>query len=281
MSIANLYQAHNFTTLTYIDTEIKYTDYGQLWQIPEQVPHPALETLLTAEDHLIVLRHGQPPYKVVFGVPHQISVSGWRICERRMDKHGSIKSRKGDNNVASYALVAFSRLRDQNVPCKMVIMAHATTHDPNKIIGSPYCQAIFSQESKLLFECHACSSKRHLDLELSAGKNPLTPTIPFGRILGARLGYRYKLGLQSKAGKSEALILEPDGTEIEGELQLPATKTTSLTEAGERGLPALHLEAKPFLRIPKDLTNSVSAHGLILGIAIAETIIQFGDLNLI
>ncbi len=255
-----------------LDSHIQYTDYGQLWQIPERVPHPALSALLTSKDQLIVLRHGQPPYKVVFGVPHQTAMGTWRICENRVDVHGNIKDRKGDDNVVSFALVAFSRLRDVNVSCKMVIMAHSTTHDPNKIGDSPYCQAIFNEPTKLLLECHACSSKRYLDLELSAGKNPLTPTVKFGRVLGLALAYRYKLGLQSEVGTSQAIVLQPDGSEVSGKLQLPATKTTSLTVAGKRGIPALHLEAKPFLRIPKDLTNTVSPHGLILGRAIAETI---------
>ncbi len=254
------------------DSHIQRTDYGQLWQIPERVPHPALTTLLTAKDQLIVLRHGHPPYKVVLGVPHQTAMGTWRICENRVDEAGNVKDRKGDDNVVSFALVAFSRLRAMNVPCKMVIMAHSTTHDPNKIVDSPYCQAIFSEPADLLFECHACSSKRHLDLELSAGKNPLTPTVEFGRILGRDLAYRYKLGLQCEAGTSQAVLLQPDGSEVPGKLQLPATKTISLTIAGERGIPALHLEAKPFLRIPRDLTNTVSPHGLILGRAIAETI---------
>lgn len=252
---------------------VPHTHYtGQLWRIPERSPHAALETLLTAKDHLIVLRHGRPPYRVVFGVPHQTAVGEWRICEQRRDKDGRIKARKADDNAASIALVTYSQLREHNIPCKLVIMAHSTTHDPNKILHSPYCREIFSQETKLLFEFHACSAKRRLDLELSAGKNPLTPTICYGRKLGQALNYQYKLGAQTVAGKSDALIFQADNVEIEGRLQLPATKTTSLTEAGRRGMAALHLEAKPFFRIPKDLTNSVSRHGLILGQAVAQII---------
>lgn len=257
------------------ETDIQRTDYGQLWQIPERVPHPTLERLLTGIDQLIVLRHGQPPYPVVLGVPHQSAIGVFRICEKRLDEHGNVKNRKGDDNVASYALVAFSRLKAQNVPCKLVIMAHPTTHDPNKIVDSPYCQEIFGDETELLYECHACSGKRHLDLELSAGNNPLTQTVRIGRMLGSALGYRYKLGIQSAVGQKDALILQPDGTEIEGQLQLPATKTVSLSEAGQRGIPALHLEAKPFFRVPKGLTNTVSHHGLILGRAIADSIVQY------
>jgi hypothetical protein len=256
------------------EMEIQRTDYGRLWQIPERVPHPALEKLLIDIDHLIVLRHGQPPFRVVFGVPHQTAVGVWRICERRLDQHGNVKTRKGDDNAASFALVAFSKLREQNIPCKLVVMAHPTTQDPNKVLDSPYCQEIFKEEMDLLFECHACSSRRHLDLELSAGKNNLTQTIRIGRALALALGYRYKFGLQTVAGESDALIIQGDDREVEGRLQLPATKTASLTEAGKRGIPALHLEAKPFFRVPKDLTNTVTVHGLILGRAMAETIVQ-------
>jgi hypothetical protein len=55
-------------------------------------------------------------------------------------------------------------------------------------------------------------------------------------------------------------------------LQLPAVKTASLIEAGNRGIPALHLEAKPRFRVPGSSTNTVSSSGRILGRAIAATI---------
>jgi len=257
------------------EIEIQHVNHNtQLWQVWERVPHPDLERLLTARDQLITLSHNHPPYKVVIGVPHQAAVGARRICEYRLDKQGKVKPRKADDNVASFALVAFSRLKAQDLPCKLVIMAHSTTHDPNKIIDSPYCQEIFSQEAELLFECHASGSDRHHDLELSAGSNRLGQPIPFGQHLGSALDYRYSLGLQTTAGKSNALILQPDGTTIEGRLQLPAIKTISLIEAGNRGIPALHLEAKPPFRVPKSLTNSVSQDGLTLGRAIADTIIH-------
>lgn len=255
--------------------EIQHSNHNtQLWQVWERVPHPNLERLLTSKDLLITLSHNHPPYKVVIGVPHQAAVGVMRICERRLDKHGKVKARKADDNVASFALVIFSRLKAHDIPCKLVIMAHPTTHDPNKIVDSPYCQEIFSQETKLLFECHASGSRRHLDLELSAGSNRLGQPVPFGQRLGSTLEYRYSLGMQTKAGRSSALILQPDGTAIDGSLQLPAIKTTSLTEAGRQGIPALHLEAKPRFRVPKGLSNSVSDDGLILGRAIADTMIH-------
>ena len=210
----------------------------------------------------------------MIGVPHQAAAGVRRICEQRLDKNGKLKPRKADDNVVSFALVVFSRLKAQNIPCKLVVMAHPTTHDPNKIVDSPYCQEIFREESALLFECHASGSRRHFDLELSAGSNRLGQPVPFGQHLGSVFDYRYSLGMQTKAGRSSALILQTDGTAIEGKLQLPATKTISLTEAGKRGIPALHLEAKPRFRVPKGLINSVSPDGLILGRAIADTIIH-------
>lgn len=258
------------------EIEIQHLPYDtQLWQVWERVPHPDLERLLTAKDQLITLSHNYSPYKVVIGVPHQAAVGVRRICERRLDKNGKVKPRKADDNVASFALVVFSRLKAYDISCKLVIMAHPTTHDPNKIVDSSYCQEIFREKTDLLFECHASGSRRHFDLELSAGSNRLGQPVPFGQYLGSTLEYRYSLGMQTKARKSNALILQPDGTAIEGKLQLPAIKTTSLTEAGRRGIPALHLEAKPRFRVSKGLTNSVSPDGLILGRAIAETIIHF------
>lgn len=244
----------------------------QLWYCWERVPHKKLETLLKARDSLIVLSHGRPPYKVVLGVPHQAANGVRQICEQRRDDYGNIKARHGDCNAASFALVAFSRLRARNVACKLVIMAHATAQDPNKVLTSPYCREILRHEMQLLFECHASGPERSLDLELSAGSNQLTRTICFGRQLAFALGYRYGLGVQTVAGRNDALILQPDGTTIEGELQLPATKTASLSEASERGIPALHLEAKPIFRVPAGRANSVSAAGLILGRAIATTV---------
>jgi len=256
-------------------TKTVFTNCEHLWHVWERVPRSDLADLLLSKDRLIVLNYGKPPFKVVLGVPHQAAIGARQICEHRLDKNGKVRARKADDNVASFALVAFSRLQGLNIPCKLVIMAHATTHDPNKKLWSPYCQEIFSATTALLFECHACGSRRILDLELSAGSNRLGQAVPYGRVLGRALGHRYSLGMQTVAGRSNALILQPGGSVVEGKLQLPATKTISLTEAGKRGFPALHLEAKPVFRIPKDFSNTVSEEGLALGRAIAKTIEQF------
>lgn len=261
-----------------VDYTQRYADDHHLWHTPESLPHPALQTLLAAVDHLIILRHGQPPYEVVLGVPHHVPSGIWRICERRYDEQGHLNDRRGDDNVASYALVAFSRLAGQGVPCKLVIMAHPTTQDPNKVLNSPYCREIFREETKLLFECHASSGQRLLDLELSAGGNPLTRTLTFGQILAERLRYSYSLGVQTVAGHNQALIFHPGGRPAAGLLQLPALKTTSLREAGQRGIEALHLEAKPLFRVAPYSLHAVSPDGLILGRALAEATLRYLEL---
>ena len=114
---------------------IEYTD--NLWVLQE--PYPALADLLTAKDCLIVLRNGVPPFGVVLGVPHQAEVGQDHICEDRERKG----KRLSDENAASYALVAFTELGNRGIPCKLVIMAHSTAHDPNKLTRSPYCDEVF------------------------------------------------------------------------------------------------------------------------------------------
>jgi hypothetical protein len=255
---------------------IRRVDYkGELWTL--QKPHPALADFLTAKDLLIVLRHGEPPFKVVLGVPHQAAVGEGYICEERLDENGNPNPRDSDENAASYALVAFTTLRDKNVPCKLVIMAHATTHDPNKEPTSHYCQEIFADTdgAPLLLECHGTAPQRRLPLELSAGNNYLSRTVRFGQALAAALGSRYAVGVQEQACTKSALIFRTDGTEEKGVLERAALQTVSLVEAGKRGMPALHLEAKPAFRKPADGTNTVTPDGLILGRAIAQAIIQY------
>ncbi len=244
-----------------------------LWDIPNRVPHIALSKLFKAKNQLIVLRHGQPPYQVVIGVPHQVPDGIWRICEERFDQFGRINSRKGDDNVVSIGLVIFSQLRSQNIPCKLVVMARASKNDPNKVLDTPYCREVFREPSHLLFECHASSGKRTLQLELSAGSNFVTDTLVFGEKLAHHLSYQFSLGIQTKAAQRDALIFQVGGDTATGQLQLPATKTTSLWAAGQQGIPALHLEAKPQFRIVRGSPNTVSPDGLALGQAVADTIV--------
>ncbi len=253
--------------------QVKRIEYnGPVWT-SEREPHPALADLLIARDRLIVLRSGEPPFLAVLGVPHQAAAGEEHICEKRQGKG----QRDSDENAALYALVAFTELKERGLPCKLVIMAHATTHDPNKESETPYCKEILAAECSLLFECHGAASSRRLALELSAGSNGLAETRRFGQALASALGNRFTLGVQEKAGEKEAWIFQTDGTEKKGELELAAIGTESLKAAYDKNIPALHLEAKPAFRKPADGSNTVTPDGQVLGRAIAQAIIQCHD----
>jgi hypothetical protein len=231
-----------------------------------------LAGLLSGTDLLIVLCQGKPPYQVTLGVPHHAASGQTKICERRLDRDGKPAPREADENAASIAIVAFDTLKDIDISCKLVIMAHATTHDPNKEPGSPYCEEIFAHPTRMLFECHGSSSRRNLPLELSAGNNRLADPLRFGRALAAAFGYRYKIGIQNGHKEKAALILHSGGVEEPGELELPARYTHSLVEAGKRDIPALHLEAKPIFRKSRNGGGLPTPDGLVLGQAIADAI---------
>jgi len=243
---------------------------GEIWAIKNKKPTQELLSFLTSKDCLLVLRTGEPPYKVTLGVPHQAAIREEYICE----KEGK---RVSDENTASYALVSFTTLRDQGMPCKLVIMAHSTTTDPNKDLKNPYCQEIFRNPTCLIIECHGANQSRILDLELSAGNNKLAKTLNFGRLLVSELEHRYTVGVQEQAGKKNAIIFYPTGKEKEGKLKTPAISTASLKEAEKKQISALHLEAKPLFRKPIDLKNIVTSDGLILGKALGYAIIKFFD----
>jgi hypothetical protein len=223
----------------------------------------------------VVVRYGQPPYWALFGVPHHAEVREDYIAKARLDVAGRQAPRDADQNSASYAMVAFTALRDRDVPCKLVIMAHATDHDPNKLLHSPYCEELFAEPAELLVECHSAGPQRRLALELSAGANHLAEPLRFAHLLDLALGRRYTWGAQVAAGSNRALILRADGSEEEGRLELPALNTVSLLEAERRNLPALHLEAKPTFSKPADLTNTVTPDGLMLGRALAQAIVRY------
>ncbi len=231
--------------------------------------------LLNAKDHLIVLRHGEPPFLSILGVPHHAAVGAEQICELRLDVQGNPCPREADENAALYALAAFNVLAHRGAACKLVIMAHASTHDPNKVLDSPYCQEIFADPSQLLFECHGSKRERRLDLELSAGKNLLSDPIRFGRIFSSLTGNRFQLGVQKEKEKRQALIFEIGGQIREGVLELPARRTHSLVEAGRRNIPALHLEAKPIFRRAAIQGSNATEEGLRLGEGIAASILEY------
>ena len=256
--------------------EVRRLEYdGELWASPGSVPQSQLIALFKEEDVLVVMRDGSPPYSVVLGVPHQAEVGVKEICERRKVIGGQPKSRDSDENAASYALVAFDTLRAAGLASKLVIMAHPTTHDPNKEPQSPYCQEAFADQAQLLFECHGAGPQRCHPLELTAGMNRRSRTLLYGRTVCAAMEHRYSLAVQMQARTAKALILEADGSEREGELCLPALETYSLCAACEHGMHALHLEAKPKFRIPRDGTDRVTRHGRMLGAAIASAAIDY------
>lgn len=245
----------------------------ELWTLREY--HPALADFLQARDRLLVLRHGRPPYAVLLGVPHHAEVREDYICERRRDAEGRPAPRDADKNAASYALVAFTALRDRGVPCKLVIMAHPTTHDPNKDLASPYSRELFSEPARFLLECHGSGPHRRLALELSAGHNHLADARRFAQLLDAALGRRYTWGVQKAPGSRDAWIFHGDGHEEEEALELSALQTVTLIEAERRGMPALHLEAKPAFCKPADDVNAVSPDGLLLGRALAQALLHY------
>lgn len=240
---------------------------GKIWALNYKEYEPSLLQLLTSKDHLVTLKHSKPPYQVLLGVPHQAKIGQGQICE---NGSGQEKNRASDENAASYALVAFSLLKEHDIPCKLVIAVHCTTADPNKHMDSPYCQELFRDPGQLLLECHGAKPCRENDIEISAGSNKLTDPLELGRFLSLVFRRKCLLGIQKQPGNSAALIIKKDGSEGSGKLQLPAIGTKSLAEAEKHGMQALHIEAKSTFRIPQDKTNKVPPDGFTLGKALAE-----------
>lgn len=249
---------------------------GQIWEKnSSKVYSPELLGLLESKDALVIPKNGEPPFHVVIGVPHQAAVGVTTIAENWTNPRGR-KGRDSDENAASFALAVFSELCDQKIPCKLVIAAHSTDHDPNKDANSPYCKEVFSEKTHFLLECHGAGEQRKQDIEISAGTNSLGNALHFGRQLATKLNFHYSLSAQIEAGSNKAKSISKD-KEIDTTLVLPALETTSLIQAEKREIAALHLEAKPRFRISEN-DDSISADGLILGKAIAEVILLKGNL---
>jgi hypothetical protein len=260
-------------------------DFGDIHRIeleldglpPEVVLAGELGDLLCRQDHLLVLSHGTPPYAVTLGVPHQTAIGADRICRHRLGLDGLPCPRDGDENAASFALAAFHDLKQAGAAVRLVVMAHATTHDPNKLPGSPYCQEVFAVPTRLLLECHGSGRQRRLDIEVSAGRNLLAQPRRFAGRLAAGLpapqAFAYTLGAQLEPGKSRAEIWRSGAWAEQGVLELPARQTTSLVEAGARGIPALHLEARPLFRRPASGKGGLTPDGRVLGQAIAAAVL--------
>jgi len=245
---------------------------GKIWERSNfLVFSPELLGLFNSKDTLVLLKNGNPPFRVVLGVPHQAAIGEPIIAENWTNSLGE-KGRDSDENASSYALVTFAKLCDQNIPCKLVIAAHATDHDPNKDLASAYCKEVFSEETELLFECHGAGNGRKQDIEISAGTNSLINALDFGRHLANELNYKYSLSAQIEANSKNAKSISGE-KEVDTILVLPALETTSLSQAKKNGIAALHLEAKPRFRIPEN-NHSISDDGLVLGNAIAEVILS-------
>jgi hypothetical protein len=242
---------------------------GALWR--DALPAPALARLLERRDALVELRHGASPAAVVLGVPHHAAKGVDWIAESSPQGR-----RVADENAALLALACFSALREREIPCRLVVAAHATDHDPNKVAGSPYCaRALCEPETRLLFECHAATVAAPHELELSAGRNPLSHPLEFARLLMRALGVGHQLAVQLEPEDRAARLLESDGSEREGSLRYPALRTRSLIEAGKRGVAALHLETVPRFRTRPDGGAALPDDGFHLGRALAAAIASY------
>lgn len=245
---------------------------GNIWS--ENVVQPELWSLLLEKDRLIVIDSGQPPYPVVLGVPHHAGPGVNLIAEKWINPKNGRPGRPADEVTGLMGLAVFRALKEQGLPCRLVIAAHPTENDPNKTPGSPYWQEVFNPSLKpgLLFELHGAAERRRHSLELSAGMNPMADPLQFGQQLAARLDSGWLLAVQRGPGTREALVYHDRGWS-EGLLQNPALETPSLLHAGQVGIPALHLEMKPLFRKISgrfSATVSLSPAGWALARALAE-----------
>lgn len=221
---------------------------GPIWE--GQAVEPALWDLLLQKDLLLDLASGEPPFQVVLGVPHHANHGVDHIAEDWVNPRSGQNGRAADETTGLAGLAVFSALREKGIACRLVIAAHPTDHDPNKAPGSPYWTQVFSDPlPRLLFELHGAANHRRHALELSAGRNRVADPLIFGKTLAYFLAEDGILAAQNRPGESEAHLFK-SRQETNGKLQNPALETLSLYEAGERGVPALHLEMKAMFRAP-------------------------------
>lgn len=247
----------------------RYT--GELWA--GTGTHPDLAGLLNSNNVLIEITHGESPYRVVIGVPHQAAVGVIKIAEEVG------KGRDSDEAAAMFALAAFASLRERELSCKLLVAAHATDHDPNKKLDSPYFENVITHPARLLFECHGAGEGRSNELELTAGRNGLTRPEEFGRLLAKALRWRVNVATQKHPGERGATVILGQDEEEEGRLELAALDTDSLREVARKGMHALHLEAKPRFRFSGGESNILTEDGKQLGQAIAGAVIEYLDAN--
>jgi hypothetical protein len=239
----------------------------------DTLPTPELARLLARSDSLIEVARGATPAAVVIGVPHHAGPGVDWIAE-----HSPEGRRVADENAALYALVCLSALEEQRIPCRLVVAAHATDHDPNKVAGSPYCERLLGKRgARLVLECHAAGPDAPHGLELTAGRNRKARPRHFAGLLARALGAGHRVAAQAKPGSNAAVVIEPGGRTSEGRLRYPALRTRSLVEAERRGLPALHLEANPRFRTRPDGSPALPDAGVHLGRCLARAIAEHLD----
>jgi hypothetical protein len=230
-------------------------------------PHPRLAALLDQRDLLIELGP-RCARGVVLGVPHHAAVGVDRIAERSPSG-----GRVADENAVLYALACLARLRALGIPSALVVAAHASDHDPNKRRETPYCRRVLGHPRPgLLLECHGAGSRAPHDLEVSAGRNPRARPLAFGGLLARALGPGFHVAAQTAPGERAALIVDAQPRSTPSVLRFPALRTTSLQAAGEHGIAALHLEAKPRFRSRGDGSAGLTRAGRSLGESLAVAI---------
>lgn len=223
--------------------------HGEIWDGP--AVSPDLWRLLEQKDQIIEITSGPGPYMVVLGVPHHAAPGVDRIAEDWVNPKTGMAGRPADETTGLIGLAVFTALQAQAIPCKLVIAAHPTGHDPNKTPGSPYWQHIFDGSAAgYLIELHGAASHRRHALELSAGTNRLANPLIFGKALAYFWQSDQLLAVQEIPGSSTGWVYRQGRPAQEGRLQNPALETASLEYAGQAGIPALHLEMKAVFRQP-------------------------------
>lgn len=240
---------------------------GPIWEGPRPVSQLARE--LCRRDRLVELRSSPGEPDCLLAVPHHAGPGIDQIAERRPEG-----GRVADENAVLYALAAYSSLAGTGLRVRLVVAVCATDHDPNKDIDSPYCQALFGDERpRLLVECHGAGWGAPHELEVSAGGNTRTDPLGFGRRLARALGRADYVAAQVAPGSAAGRLLDGRGRDVRASrLKFPALRTTSLREAGRRGMAAIHLEARPRFRTFGVRGLELPRPGAELGTALAGAI---------
>jgi hypothetical protein len=233
-------------------------------------PHARLAALLDQRDLLIELGP-RSSRAVLLGVPHHAAVGVDRIAERSPSG-----SRVADENAVLYALACLTRLRALGIASALVVAAHASDHDPNKRRETPYCRSVLGDpKPRLLVECHGAGPRAPHDLEVSAGRNARARPLEFGGLLARALGPGFHVAAQTQPGGRAALIVDAQPRSTPSVLRFPALRTTSLHAAAERGIAALHVEAKPRFRSRGDGSARLTRAGRTLGESLAAAIADY------